>query len=113
MRRVPDKDRIALIAEQHLRAQGAGEPKVLRVELVTLDPQRKEMLRFMKTQQMTREERKAVLRLYRGRPRQEWSLLFQLRDPKYENGTTGATVKLDIMGVVTDVRVIPRPRGVA
>jgi hypothetical protein len=113
MRPVPDKDRIAAIAEQHLRTQGVGEPKLRSSQLVTLDPQRREMLRFIKTQQMTQEERRAVLRLYRSRPRQEWSLVFQLSDAKYKDGRTIAMVKLDIMGAVTDLRVFPRQCGVA
>ena len=72
-----------------------------------------EWLQTIKTQQMTREERRAVLRLYRSRPRQEWLLVFQLSDAKYKDGRTIVMVKLDIMGAVTDLLVFPRQRGVA
>jgi hypothetical protein len=106
----PNKDRIGAIAIEHLRSIGAGEPQLLAVELVTLDPQRREMLAFMKSQKMTREERKKVLSTYRSLPRQEWSVLFHVFDPKYEGGRTSGTVKIDIRESVTKVDIIPRLR---
>ena len=113
MRRLPDKDRISAIAAQHLRAAGHGDPEMVKVELVTLDPTRREMLAFIKSQTLTREERKKVLTLYRIRPRQEWSLFFAIRFQMSTERKSLAIVKLDVQGNVNDVRILGQPRGVA
>ena len=113
MRRLPDRDRIATIAAEHLRAAGHGEPKLLKAELVTLDPKRREMLAFIRSQQLNQDERRKVLTLYRSRPRQEWSLHFLIRFPKSTQTKSVAIVKLDLEGKINDVLIFARPRGAA
>ena len=110
MRRLPDKARIAAIATQQLRSKGCDDQKLLRIELVTLDPKRREMLAFIKGQQLSHDERKRVLTLYRSRPRQEWSLIFRIRFHQSERWSA-AVVKLDVKGNVSDVTIFGRPHG--
>jgi hypothetical protein len=108
MPRFPDKARIAAIAEERLRSEGHGDPKLRRIQLVTLDPQRREMLAFIKGQRLSRDERKRVLTLYRSRPRQEWSVDFWSRVYQGTEGKWLASVTLDVKGNVNKVWIFGR-----
>jgi hypothetical protein len=97
------------VAEQYVLAAKIGHPQLLGIILHTAESRRRAILRQMRLGSAPRSVRVKLLAYANANPQpSEWEINFLLWDPRYKDGVTVVSVRLDLTTSVLGMEVFRR-----